>query len=139
MAVWVRPTKEDLTAALSATEITAFSRSAGFEDAVDTTLIQAAAAVRGFVRAGGNAVTADAGLVPPSLLPFTMDFVVYRMLKRLNVPVGEDRRKAYSDALDIFKKVAAGQISVEPDNEAVDANSNTLPQFVPAMPERRLV
>lgn len=135
---WTRPTRDDLTATLSAAEVTAFSRSAGFDDAVASILAQTSAAVRGFVRAGGCRVASGAGLIPPSLVPFAMDFAAFRLLKRFKVPVGDDRRKAYDDALDVFKKVAAGQMAVEPDDEAADATSTALPSFVPACPERRL-
>ena len=135
---WTRPTRDDLTATLSAEEVDAFAQSADFGDAVDATLAQTAAAVRGFVRAGGCRVASGEGLIPPSLVPFAMDYAAFRLLKRFNVPVGEDRRKAYEDALDVFKKVAAGQMAVEPEDEASDASSSALPSFVPANPERRL-
>ena len=101
---WTRPTRDDLTATLSAEEVDAFAQSADFGDAVDATLAQTAAAVRGFVRAGGCRVASGEGLIPPSLVPFAMDYAAFRLLKRFNVPVGEDRRKAYEDALDVFKK-----------------------------------
>ena len=135
---WTRPTREDLTATLSAAEVDAFSVSADFGDAVDAILAQTAAAVRGFVRAGGCRVASGEGLIPPSLVPFAMDYSAFRLLKRFNVPVGEDRRKAYEDALEVFKKVAAGQMAVEPEDDAADAASTALPSFVPANPERRL-
>ena len=50
---WTKPTADGLTATLSAAEVTAFGRSAGFEDAANVILSQTAATVRGFVRAGG--------------------------------------------------------------------------------------
>ena len=135
---WIRPTRDDLTATLSAAEVEAFSGSADFGDAVDAVLSQTSAAVRGFVRAGGCRVASGEGLIPPSLLPFAMDFATYRLLKRFDVPVGEDRRKAYDAAMEIFKKVAAGQMAVEPEDDAADAASTALPSFMPADPERRL-
>jgi len=134
---WIRPTRDDLIATLSAREADAFSRSADFGDTVDTILSQTAAAVRGFVRAGGCRVASGEGLIPQSLIPFAMDYATYRLLKRFRVSVGDDRRKAYEDALELFKKVASGQMSVEPDDDA-DAASTALPSFVPANPERRL-
>ena len=105
---------------------------------MDALLAQTADAVRGFVRAGGRKVPNDAGLVPPSLVPFAYDFAVFRVLKRFNVAVGEDRRKAYDAAMDVFKKVAAGDMAVEPADDAEGATSATLPSFMPADPERRL-
>ena len=118
MTTWTKLTRDGLIATLSQREVDAFSRSADFGDAVDAILAQTADAVRGFVRAGGRAV--------------------FRVLKRFNVPVGEDRRKAYDAAMDVFKKVAAGDMAVEPADDAEGATSATLPSFMPADPERRL-
>ena len=138
MTTWTKLTRDGLIATLAQREVDAFSRSADFGDAVDAILAQTADAVRGFVRAGGRKVPGDAGLVPPSLVPFAYDFAVFRLLKRFNVSVGEDRRKANESATDIFMKVAEGKYAVEPDEEADDATSSALPSFVPANPERRL-
>ena len=138
MTTWTKLTRDGLIATLAQREVDAFSRSADFGDAVDAILAQTADAVRGFVRAGGRKVPGDTGLVPPSLVPFAYDFAVFRLLKRFNVPVGEDRRKANESATDIFMKVAEGKYAVEPDEEADDATSATLPSFMPADPERRL-
>lgn len=138
MTTWTKLTRDGLIATLAQREVDAFSRSADFGDAVDAILAQTADAVRGFVRAGGRKVPNDAGLVPPSLVPFAYDFAVFRVLKRFNVAVGEDRRKANESATDIFMKVAEGKYAVEPDEEADDATSAALPSFVPANPERRL-
>ena len=112
---WTKLTRDGLVATLAAREVDAFSRSADFGDAVDAILAQTADAVRGFVRAGGRKVPGDAGLVPPSLVPFAYDFAAFRLLKRFNVPVGEDRRRAYDAAMDIFGKVASGAMAVEPE------------------------
>ena len=138
MTTWTKLTRDGLVATCSADEVDAFGQSADFGDAVDAILAQTADAVRGFVRAGGRKVSGGVGLVPPSLVPFAYDFATFRVLKRFNVPVGEDRRKANESATDIFMKVAEGKYAVEPADDAEDATSSTLPSFVPANPERRL-
>ena len=138
MTTWTKLTRDGLIATLAQREVDAFSRSADFGDAVDAILAQTADAVRGFLRAGGRKVPNDAGLVPPSLVPFAYDFATFRVLKRFNVPVGEDRRKANESATDVFMKVAEGKYAVEPADDAEDATSATLPSFMPADPERRL-
>ena len=138
MTTWTKLTRDGLVATLSADEVAASGQSADFGDAVDAILAQTADAVRGFVRAGGRKVAGGAGLVPPSLVPFAYDFATFRVLKRFNVPVGEDRRKANESATAIFMKVAEGKYAVEPDEETADATSAALPSFVPANPERRL-
>ena len=138
MTTWTKLTRDGLIATLSADEVDAFGQSADFGDAVDAILAQTADAVRGLVRAGGRKVPGGVGLVPPSLVPFAYDFATFRVLNRFNVPVGVDRRKAYDAAMDVFKKVTAGDMAVEPADDAEDATSAALPSFIPANPERRL-
>lgn len=136
---WIKPTRDDLTATTSAAEVEAFSGSADFGDAVDAVLSQTSAAVRGFVRAGGCRVASGEGLIPPSLLPFAMDFAAYRLLKRFDVPVGEDRRKAYDAAMDMFRRVAEGKMAVEPDDDAEGTSMPAVtPAAAPATPARLL-
>ena len=135
---WTKLARDGLIATMSAEEVDCFALSADFTDVVEAQLAQTAAAVRGFVRAAGRALPAEDGLVPPSLVPFAYDFAAYRMLKRLNTAAGEDRRKAYDAAMEVFKAVAAGRMAVEPADEAADASGSALPAFVPARPARRL-
>lgn len=125
---WITPTQDDLTATLSAEEVDAFGGSAGFSDAVGAILARTSSFVRGFVRAGRTRLAQDAGAIPPSLLAPAMDYAAYDLLKRLNVPVSEDRRRARQDAVAIFEKVADRRLSVEPPDDA-DASSE-----VPASP-----
>ena len=138
MANWRKLTRDGLIATMSAEEVDGFALSADFTPVVEAQLAQTAAAVRGFVRAGGRALSGEDGLVPPSLVPFAYDFAAWRMLKRLDVSAGEDRRKAYDAAMEVFKAVASGKMAVEPADDAADASGSALPAFVPARPARRL-
>ena len=130
---WITPTRDDLTATVSAAEITAFGECADFTAAVDALLARTGSCVRGFVRAGRVRLAADAGSIPASLLAPAMDYAASDLLKRFNVPMSEDRRKARADALALFEKVAARQLAVEPADgaEALDevpaAPSSTAP------------
>lgn len=125
---WITPTRDDLTATVSAAEITAFGESSDFTDAVDAILARTVSFVRGFVRAGRVRLTADEGKIPSSLLAPAMDYAASDLLKRFNVPMSEDRRKARADALALFEKVAARQLAVEPADESAS------PDEVPAAP-----
>ena len=125
---WITPTRDDLTATVSAAEITAFGECADFTDAVDAILARTVSFVRGFVRAGRVRLAADAGSIPASLLAPAMDYAASDLLKRFNVPMSEDRRKARADALALFEKVAARQLAVEPADESAS------PDEVPAAP-----
>lgn len=126
---WITPTRDDLTATVSAAEITAFGESSDFTDAVDAILARTVSFVRGFVRAGRVRLAADAGRsIPASLLAPAMDYAASDLLKRFNVPMSEDRRKARADALALFEKVAARQLAVEPADESASSDE------VPAAP-----
>ena len=130
---WITPTLDDLTATVSAAEITAFGESSDFTDAVDAILARTVSFVRGFIRAGRTRPAADEGTLPASLLAPAMDYAAFDLLKRFNVPMSEDRRKARADALALFKKVADRRLAVEPADgaEALDevpaAPSSTAP------------
>ena len=130
---WITPTRDDLTATVSAAEIEAFGECADFADAVDAILARTVGFVRGFIRAGRTRLAADEGTLPASLLAPAMDYAAFDLLKRFNVPVGEDRRRARTDALALFEKVADRRLAVEPADgaEALDevpaAPSSTAP------------
>ena len=115
---WIAPSRDDLTATISADEVAAFGDSAEFTDAVDAILARTVGFVRGFVRAGRTRLASDAGTIPSSLLAPAMDYAAFDLLKRFNVPVGEDRRRARTDALALFEKVSERKLAVEPAEEA---------------------
>ncbi len=136
---WIKPTKDDLTATVSADEVEAFGQSADFADAVESILSRTSDLVRGYVRAGGTKVPATSGTIPPSLLAPAMDYAAFDLLKRFNIPVSEDRRKARTDALALFENVAERKISVEPADEAeTAASAASSPVVAPPNPARLL-
>ena len=124
---WTTPTETDLAAFLSQRELDAFRASPAASMAQDphaglmaATVQQVRAAVRacGRVKMAPNPAT-----IPQSLLATWAAIARYHALTRLPVPVGEDRRKAYEEALATLEKVASGGLVVESDGEA-DASSN---------------
>lgn len=136
---WIKPTKDDLTATVSSDEVAAFGQSADFADAVDAILARTADLVRGYVRAGGTKVPEASGTIPPSLLAPAMDYAAYDLLKRFNIPVSEDRRKARTDAIALFEKVAERKISVEPaEDEGTASAAASSPVAAPPNPARLL-
>lgn len=135
---WVKPTIRDLTTALSAAEVDAYSRSADYADAVSAVLEQTVQAARGFICAGGLSLPSETGSVPASLITFVTDYAVFKLLKRMDVPVSEDRRTAYRDALAVFQKIAAGQMRVEAWEDASAPAAVALPCFEKPRPARRL-
>ena len=118
---WRIPVEADLAAALSQREIDAFRASPGRSgdgDPVRAILDQAAAEARAACRSNGKVRLAPAAnAIPDSLMRAVMAIVAFDILKRLPVPVGEDRRLAKDDALKLLKKVAEGRIVPESDGE----------------------
>lgn len=125
MSVWRAPTETDLAAALSQREIDAFRQSpsaTGASDPVRAVLAQAAGRVRAACRTNGRVRMGPDGTVPPDLMRECVAVAAFDVLKRLPVPVGEDRRTAYRDALALLDKVASGDLVPEGDGEDGDAS-----------------
>ena len=66
------------------------------------------------------------GTLPESLVSPAMDYAAADVLKRMNVPLNEDRRKARERAEELFRDVAAGKYTPESDG-ADDAASTDGP------------
>lgn len=114
-----RPIDEgDLAATLSQQEIDAYRRSASLDgsDPVARLLARTAALVRGYVATNGKvARMGPPGTLPESLVSPAMDYAAADVLKRVNVPMNEDRRKARERAEELFRDVAAGKYTPESD------------------------
>ena len=93
---WRTVDAKDLAATLSQTEIDAFRRSvpAGGGDPVARLLSRTAAMVRGYVASNGKVAMGPAGTLPESLVSPAMDYAAADVLKRMDTPMNEDRRRA---------------------------------------------
>ena len=123
MANWRAPTETDLAAALSQREIDAFRASPAAsmaEDPIASLLAQAAGEARGACRSNGRVRMGPEGTVPPGLVRAVVAIAAFDALKRLPAPVGEDRRRAKEDALELLDKVARGAVTPEGHGEAED-------------------
>ena len=130
---WRKPTLADIAATLSQRELDAYRQSSDFggADPVESLLSRTAEMVRSYCRANGEAaVSPVAGEIPESLVSPAMDYAAYDILKRLPINIGEDRRKARDQAIDIFKAVASNDISPEPyDGDDPEAQTSGTPRF----------
>ena len=138
---WRSLIEDDLAATLSQREIDAFRQSASNagSDPVESLLSRTAEMARGYCRANRSCrVAAGAGLVPESLVSACCDYAAYDVLKRLPTPVGEDRRRARDQALELFRAVAKGDVTPEDPEEAADASPAGSPAAAPAAPPRLL-
>lgn len=141
--MWRALTEGDLAAYLSRTEVDAYRRSADYTaDAVASILAATGSLVRAHVRSGGVRVSpASAPAIPEALVPPAVDYAAFDLLKRFRIPVTEDRREARRQAIDLFARVAARKLAVEPEAEGEEAGAS--PSTAPATgrpnPEKRLL
>ena len=129
MGKWRTVDENDLAATLSQQEVDAYRRSAALDgsDPVARLLSRTAALVRGYIATNGKvARMGPSGTLPESLISPAMDYAAFDVLKRVNVPVNEDRRRARERAEDLFRDVAQGKYTPEADG-ADDAASTDGP------------
>ena len=114
---WRKPTIDDLSATLSQRELDAFRQSAGFSgaDPAEDLVRRTAEMVRSYCRANTSCrLSPVEGEIPEALISPAMDYAAYDVLKRLPVPVNEDRRRARDAAVALFERVADGKTKPEP-------------------------
>ena len=119
MSNWRTVDENDLAATLSQGEIDAFRQDASLDgsDPVARLLTRTVAMVRGYIATNGKVRRmGPSGTLPESLISPAMDYAAADVLKRINVPLNDDRRKARERAEDLFKDVAAGKYTPESDD-----------------------
>ena len=119
MSNWRAVDENDLAATISQGEIDAFRQDASLDgsDPVARLLSRTVAMVRGYIATNGKVRRMGAsGTLPESLISPAMDYAAADVLKRINMPLNDDRRKARERAEDLFKDVAAGKYTPESDD-----------------------
>lgn len=143
--MWVEVTESDLASTIAQSEIDAFRADGPLDgsDPVTQLLKRTVSTVRGFISCNGGVRMEPLGtMIPEGLVLPAMDYAAAKLLKRINVPLSEDRREALRKAEELFDKIATGAITPEswtPDG-AEDSLSRpaTAPSFAPPSPERLL-
>ena len=146
MPNWREPTEADLAATLSQDEVDAYRAGGPVDgsDPVASLLRDTAALVRGRIASGGRCAKWGPGWsIPAGLMIPAMDYAMAKVLNRQNLPLSEDRRDALKNAEDLFTKLAAGEIGVEPyaeEGEEDDPSQDVAgsPSFADAQPTRLL-
>ena len=119
MSNWRAVDENDLAATISQGEIDAFRQDASLDgsDPVARLLTRTVAMVRGYIATNGKVRRmGSSGTLPESLISPAMDYAAADVLKRINMPLNDDRRKARERAEDLFKDVAAGKYTPESDD-----------------------
>lgn len=133
---WRVPTFEDLSAKLDAAEIESYNQNvadAGTPAAV--LLEQTADMVRGYISANRAAVLSDLEhSLPPMLISPAVDYLVFDILKRLDIVPNEARTKARDTAQELFEKIAEGKITPEPGKELEPESSSVAAPSISVKP-----
>ena len=141
--MWRLVEESDISATLSQKEIDAFAQSVAYSaNAIPDLLSRTVAFTRSFIRAGKISLPKDEMMLPESLINATMDILAFNILKRLPVPVLDDRKVAYQDAINLLKDVANGKLSIEAyeteDPEDIEESNNIVPEYLDHKPMFRL-
>lgn len=136
---WRITTSDDLAATLSDMEIEGFRTSwTGDGDPIELLLNRTAALFRGAIRTGGRVKMAKLPYsLPESVISKAMDYAAFDVLKRLDVAINEDRRRARTDAEDLLKRLEKGEYEPESDGEEdADNVGRNAAQLISVAPPR---
>ena len=109
---WITLTESDVKGALTNDELSKYREAGATESEVDPLtpiLANAMLEVRGYV--GAKYPMAVMG-IPDVLKNDALDIVVHRLCKRLNMEEGEQRKKAYDDAIEKLTMIAKGDLPI---------------------------
>ena len=115
MANWRKMTANDVAATLSQREVDGYQRSGGDNlNPLGTLIERTTARVRLSIRSNGRVrMSPDAATLPLSLISPACDYMAFDILKRLDVEVGGDRRRARQQAIDLFDRIERGEVTPE--------------------------
>ena len=115
MANWRNVDECDLGATISQAEIDAYRKDMPIDwsDPVERLLVRTVALVRGHIATNGKVSMGPRGTLPESLISSAMDYAAVDVLKRLDISVNEDRRRARMRAEELFERVSKGDFTPE--------------------------
>ena len=139
MANWRAITRADVTASLTLNEAKCYQRSANFgEDPLPILIERTTAYARLAIRSNGRVrMSPDAATLPVSVISPACDYMIFDILKRIDVEVGEDRRRARQQAIYFFDRITKGEVTPEgwdePENEDT---GHSAAQLISSSPQR---
>ena len=137
MPNWRTVDETDLAATISQIEIDT-CRASGSPDGADPVshlLKRTVSTVRGYISCNGSVKMGPDGTLPEGLISAAMDYLAADILKRIDSPLGEDRRNARERAERLFEKVATGQITPESYIDGGEADDGSRPASSPLAAE----
>ena len=101
---------------LAGAELSAYrgaGKAAGQADPLPEVIAAVVDEIRGYVAACESNVLGAGNTIPDKLKSTALAMIRFRLISRLPLTVGEDRRQEYRDALDLLREVAACRFRVE--------------------------
>ena len=139
MANWRAITRADVTASLTLKETESYQRSVDFGDDPLPILIERTTAyARLAIRSNGRVrMSPDATTLPVSVISPACDYMIFDILKRIDVEVGEDRRRARQQAIDFFDRITKGEVTPEGwDEHETQDTGHSAAQLISSSPQR---
>ena len=134
---WRTVDETDIAATLAQAEVDT-CRASGSPDGADPVALllkRTVATVRGYISCNGSVKMGPAGTLPEGLISAAMDYLAADILKRIDVPLGEDRRNARERAERLFEKVSTGQMTPESYADDGAADDGSRPASAPIAAE----
>lgn len=139
MANWRAITRADVTASLTLKETENYQRSVEFGDGPLSILIERTTAyARLAIRSNGRVrMSPDPATLPVSVISSACDYMIFDILKRIDVEVGEDRRRARQQAIDFFDRIQKGEVTPEGwDEPETQDTGHSAAQLISSSPQR---
>lgn len=136
---WRAITRADVTASLTLKEAENYQRSAEFgEDPLPILIERTTAYARLAIRSNGRVrMSPDATTLPVSVISPACDYMIFDILKRIDVEVGEDRRRARQQAIDFFDRITKGEVTPEGwDEPETQDTGHSAAQLISSSPQR---
>ena len=132
--MWIEVTEADLAATISQSEIEAYRRSGSHDgrDCVADLLSRTVAVFRSWISCNGAVHLGPPGTIPEGLVSPAMDYAAADLLKRIDRPLNEDRRRARERAEALCEKISQGVFAPESHTPSGTADDSTRPATAPA-------
>lgn len=132
--MWIEITAADVQTRLAGAELSAYrsaGMAAGQADPLPEIISAVVNEVRGYVAACARNTLGAGATIPDKLKSTALAMVRYRLITRLPLTIGEERKQEYRDALDLLREVAACRFAVEePETpEESEAIATSLPSM----------
>jgi phage gp36-like protein len=132
--MWIEITEADVQTRLAGAELSAYrsaGKASGQPDPLPEIITAVVDEVRGYVAACSRNTLGIGTTIPAKLKASALSMIRYRLITRLPLTIGEERKQEYRDALDLMREVAACRFAVEEpaDPDTTEEIATSLPSM----------